>query len=193
MSTILTNSLQSLTLQEFLNLPEGDITYELQDGQAIPKMSPKRIHSCLQRTFLIMLSAWGNNDDSLLVGDAYPEWAIALQRRGVDWCPVPDVTYISDAKLSDLDLSNGPCPVPPELVVEILSPGQSFEEMTQKALDYLAAEIKRVWLVSDQERSLTVFAPNTPPMTYRGNQVIEDDLFPQLRFTMDEIFNKAKI
>lgn len=30
-----------LTLQEFLNLPlgEGDITFELVDGQAIPKMS----------------------------------------------------------------------------------------------------------------------------------------------------------
>ena len=34
---------QQLTLEEFLNLPlgEGDITYELVDGKAIPKMSPK--------------------------------------------------------------------------------------------------------------------------------------------------------
>ena len=36
-----------LTLQEFLNFPtgEGDITYELVDGQAIPKMSPKKLES----------------------------------------------------------------------------------------------------------------------------------------------------
>ena len=36
-----------LTLQEFLNLPqeEGDITYELIDAQAVPKVSPKFFHS----------------------------------------------------------------------------------------------------------------------------------------------------
>lgn len=36
-----------LTLQEFLALPEEDITYELVDGEAQPKMSPKRFHSRL--------------------------------------------------------------------------------------------------------------------------------------------------
>ncbi|BAZ39338.1 hypothetical protein NIES4101_52900 [Calothrix sp. NIES-4101] len=31
-----------LTLEEFLALPEGDIIYELINGEALPKMSPKR-------------------------------------------------------------------------------------------------------------------------------------------------------
>jgi Uma2 family endonuclease len=193
MSATLTDTSKSLTLQEFLDLPEGDITYELRDGQAIAKMSPKRIHSCLQRALLMILSDWGNDDNSPLAGDAYPEWAICLQRNETDWCPVPDVTYISDAKLADIDLGNEACPVPPELVVEILSPGQSFEEMTQKALDYLAAGVQRVWIVSDRERSLTIFAPDSAPMTYRGDQPIQDDLFPQLMFTINELFTKAKI
>jgi Uma2 family endonuclease len=176
-----------------LALPAGDITYELQDGQAIAKTSPKRIHSCLQRALLMILSDWGSDDNSPLVGDAYPEWAIKLKRRDVDWCPVPDVTYIADAQLADIDLGNDACPVPPELVVEILSPGQSFEEMTQKALDYLAAGVQRVWIVSDRERSLTIFAPDSAPMTYRGEQPIQDDLFPRLNFTINELFKKAKI
>ncbi len=44
-----------LTLEEFLTLPEGegDITYELIDGQALPKMSPKKFHSRLTRTLTI--------------------------------------------------------------------------------------------------------------------------------------------
>ncbi|BAW95155.1 hypothetical protein NIES970_00550 [[Synechococcus] sp. NIES-970] len=189
----LTTSTSSLSLQEFFALPEGERPYELQDGQAILKMSPKRIHSCLQRAILITLSEWGSDDQSPLVGDAYPEWAIALKRNGADWCPVPDVSYVSDGKLADLDLGNEACPVAPELVVEILSPGQSFEEMTHKALDYLAAGVARVWLVSDRERSLTVFAPDLPPMTYRGDQAIADDLFPQLTFTMTELFRRAKV
>ena len=44
---------QQLTLEEFFNLPpgEGDITYELVDGKAIPKMSPKFFHAKL--TFIL--------------------------------------------------------------------------------------------------------------------------------------------
>jgi len=34
-------TLQKLTLEQFLNLPETDESYELVDGEAIKKMSPK--------------------------------------------------------------------------------------------------------------------------------------------------------
>ena len=81
----------------------------------------------------------------------------------------------------------------PELVVEILSIGQSFEDMTRKALDYLTAGVQRIWIISDRNRSLTIFAPDTPPITYQGNRPIQDDLFPGLTFTMAEIFVRAKI
>lgn len=49
-----------LTINEFLDLPpgEGDITYELIDGQAVPKMSPKKFHSRLTRTLLKLLELW---------------------------------------------------------------------------------------------------------------------------------------
>ncbi|WLT38446.1 Uma2 family endonuclease [Synechocystis sp. B12] len=89
-----------LTLEEFSCLPEGEVNYELQDGTAIAKMSPKRIHSSLQRTLLFLLSDWGNSQDCPLPGEAYPEWGICLQKDGQDWAPVPDVTYISDQKLA---------------------------------------------------------------------------------------------
>ncbi|MGA1623762.1 MAG: hypothetical protein ACO36E_13705 [Synechocystis sp.] len=52
---------------------------------------------------------------------------------------------------------------------------------------------QRIWIVSDRDRSLTIFAPDTPPLTYRGDQPIEDDCFPGLSFTMATVFAKAKI
>ena len=42
-------TLQKLTLEQFLNLPETDESYELVDGEAIKKMSPKFFHSRLTR------------------------------------------------------------------------------------------------------------------------------------------------
>ena len=66
-----------LTLQEFLNLPpgEGDITYELVDGQAIPKMSPKKFHSKLTRALLNLIEQCCEGK-----GEVCPELAVALTR-----------------------------------------------------------------------------------------------------------------
>jgi Uma2 family endonuclease len=74
-----------LTLEEFLNLPEGegDITYELIDGQALPKMSPKKFHSRLTRTFIKLLEQWGDER-----GEIGVEWAVKLTRQRRDWVPV---------------------------------------------------------------------------------------------------------
>ncbi|MEB3181130.1 MAG: Uma2 family endonuclease, partial [Nostocaceae cyanobacterium] len=79
-----------LTLEEFFALPEGDITYELVDGEAKPKMSPKRFHSKLTGTIYTLLIQWCQNR-----GEVGIEWAITLQRRGKNWVPIPDLLYIS--------------------------------------------------------------------------------------------------
>jgi Uma2 family endonuclease len=50
-----------------------------------------------------------------------------------------------------------PCPALPQLVIEIISPSQSFGEMTSKATDYLRAGVDRVRVVDNQAPSVTVF------------------------------------
>ena len=73
-----------LTLQEFLNLPpgEGDITYELVDGQAIPKMSPKKFHSKLTRALLNLIEKW-------FVGCCYALSIFDLRLHSQGWRNAP--------------------------------------------------------------------------------------------------------
>jgi Uma2 family endonuclease len=179
-----------LTLQEFLNLPpdEGDTTYELVDGQAIPKMSPKFFHSKLTRAFLYLIEQWCEER-----GEAFPEWAIALTRHGRDWVPTPDILYISYEHLPAEWSEDTACPVPPDLVIEIISPGQTFGKIAAKAKDYLDAKVLRVWVVDSKARSITVFYPDAAPQTYMGDQLLTDSLFEGLEFTVEQVFKKAKI
>jgi len=179
-----------LTLQEFLNLPlgEGDITYELVDGQAIPKMSPKFFHAKLTRVLLYLIEECCEGR-----GEVCPEWAIALTRRGRDWVPTPDILYISYERLPTNWDENEACPVPPDLVIEIISPGQTFGQMAAKAKDYLDAKVLRVWVVDSQARSITVFYPDAAPQTYMGEELLTDFLFEGLDFTAEQVFQKAKI
>ncbi|MCC5630092.1 Uma2 family endonuclease [Nostoc sphaeroides CHAB 2801] len=179
-----------LTLQEFLNLSpgEGDITYELVDGQAIPKMSPKFFHAKLTRVLLNLIEQSCEGK-----GEVCPEWAVALTRRGRDWMPIPDILYISYESLPANWDENEACPVPPDLVIEIISPGQTFGQMAAKAKDYLDAKVLRVWVVDSKARSITVFYPDAAPQTYMGEELLKDSLFEGLEFTVEQVFQKAKI
>ncbi len=181
---------QQLTLEEFLNLPpgEGDITYELVDGQAIPKMSPKKFHSTLTRALLFLIYGWCEDK-----GEVCPEWSIILTRNGRNWVPTPDLLYISYERLPESWNENEACPIPPDLAIEIISPGQTFGEMALKAQDYLNAGVLRVWVVDSKARSITVFYPDAAPKTYMGEEVITDSLFESLQFTVEAVFQLAKI
>ena len=101
--------------------------------------------------------------------------------------------YISYERLPADWNQDEACPVPPELAIEIISPGQTFGQMTAKVRDYLDAKVLRVWVVDSKARSITVFYPDAPPQTYMGDTLITDSLFAGLEFTAEQIFQKAKI
>jgi Uma2 family endonuclease len=183
-----TESIVELTLEAFLKLPELDESYELIDGEAIKKMSPKFFHSQLTSTFWVELSAWADG-----MGRVAIEWSVVLKRKGKDWVPVPDLLYVSFSRLSRDWKEDAPCPVLPELAIEIVSPDQTFNQLAQKATNYLNAGIDRVWVVYPPTRSITVFFADRPPESYYGDRLLTDELFPNLAVTAEQFFLKAGI
>ncbi len=177
-----------LSLQEFLALPESDDRYELVEGKLQPKMSPKFKHSKLQLRLLMALNQWC---DLYECGQALPEWGVVLQRRGEDWVPVPDLTYVSYKRLPAAWDEDELCPVVPELVVEIISPGQTFEDLAAKATDYLQAGVDRVWVVSTKAQSVTIFRRAELPQTLKAEESIRDPLLPELELPLSRLFARA--
>ncbi len=179
------NTTIKLSLQEFLTLPESDDRYELVEGRLQPKMSPKYKHSKLQLRLLMALNQWC---DQCQCGQVLPEWGIILQRQGKDWVPVPDLIYISYERLPATWEEDEPCPIAPELAIEIISPGQTFGELTQKATDYLLAGVDRVWVIDPKAQSVTIFRPNELPQTVNSNVSISDSLLPGLELSVSRLF-----
>lgn len=186
--TVATKSL--LALQEFLALPqgEGDITYELVDGEARPKMSPKRFHSRLTLALSQLLTPWAQNR-----GEVGIEWAITLKRQGRDWVSVPDLLYVSYSRLPGDTIEDEACPIPPELVIEIIYPDQTFGEMSAKATDYLNAGVMRIWVVDARAKTVTIFYPDARPQTKSATESLEDSLVEGLQITPQQIFQQAGI
>ncbi|BAZ15277.1 hypothetical protein NIES4071_71490 [Calothrix sp. NIES-4071] len=184
---------KQLSVEEFFLLPERDIIYELIDGEAIPKfkddaMAPKFFHSSTTGALFILLSVWAQGRGRVVI-----EWAIKLTRDKQDWVPVADLTYVSYNRLPADWLEDEACPVAPELVIEIISPGQTFGEMTEKAIDYLKAKVERVWIIDTKAKTITIFYPDALPQTKRGTDSLEDSLFEALQITPEQIFRQAGI
>ncbi len=176
------------TLEEFWALPEGETAYELVDGKAIPKVSPKYFHSTLQGAFDRLIHSWCRGK-----GRVAPEWAVTLKRNGRDWVPAPDVTYVSYERLPRSWRQNVACPVPCDLVIEIISPEQTFKQLENKAEDYLKAGVLRVWVVDPEAMSITTFFPDGTRQLYTGNTKIVDTLLPGLELTPQLIFEEAEL
>jgi len=83
---------------------------------------------------------------------------------------IPDLLYISYNRLPLERFEDEACPVPPELAIEIISPEQTFGEMSEKAIDYLNAGVSRVWVVDSKAKTITIFYPDAPPQTKRNER-----------------------
>ncbi|PZD74819.1 hypothetical protein C1752_01097 [Acaryochloris thomasi RCC1774] len=175
-----------MTVQDFLAMPESNDRYELIEGEIIPKVSPKRFHAGVQKSLIKLVDDWASER-----GHFYPEWAVVLKRRDRDWVPVPDLTYVSFERLAADWLEDAPCPVPADWVIEIISPDQTFGGMAAKASDYLTAGILRVWVLDSQAQTITVFAPDSAPLTYQGDNMIADSLLPGLELQVNKVFERA--
>lgn len=101
----------------------------------------------------------------------------------------PDICVICD--LSKLDDKG--CIGAPDIVVEILSPGNSKKEMSNKFDVYQESGVKEYWIISPIEKILTNYILHEDGLFYANRPFIEDDLFttvilPGFEMKMAEIF-----
>ncbi len=173
--------IKKLTKAEFWAIADAaDVTYELIDGVTVAKMSPKYFHARATGKLYVILTDWAVN-----YGRVEIEWAIDLTEA---YTPVPDLSYVSFDRLPITWDENAACPVAPELAIEIISPGQTFGQMIQKASIYLSNNVLRVWIIDPSARTLTVLYADAAPVTYTGEQLISDPIFPELSIVTSQLF-----
>lgn len=87
---------------------------------------------------------------------------------------IPDVSFIRWDSVDDTDLIEEPdgafLEVAPDLVVEVLSAGNTAREMQIKLGEYAAAGVKLVWYVDPDTKTVTVY----PKGRERGKKVLTE-------------------
>jgi Uma2 family endonuclease len=168
-----------LTLEQFLALPEAKPALEYgPKGQVSQKMSPTTDHGALQIDLGGRLNEYAK---SRRLGRAYTEHRVNIGGRSV----VPDVTYYGASRPPAR-----PYPTtPPDLAIEIASPGQSPGELADRCAWYVEQGSTLALLVDPEARTIQAFSKEQP-QTLSGADVLPvEDVLPGLQLTVDEVFS----
>ena len=169
-----------LTLEDFLALPDiEERRLELIDGEVHEKMSPRWGHGALTIELGIALRPYGfvAAEPRAIIPDA-PSWGPSA--------PLPDLAFYKSAQPKSHEWMTQP----PDLVVELLSIGQSRTEMRAKASLYLGFGVPCVW-VFDLERQTVDVYESGERRTLTATDTLSCDTLPGFAERIGEIHARA--
>ncbi|MGV0023429.1 Uma2 family endonuclease [Phormidesmis priestleyi] len=176
---------KTITLEEFLNLPETKPASEYIDGKVIQKPMPQGKHSRLQWKFLSKTNSLVEEQQIAL---ASPELRCVFGGRAI----VPDIavfTWDRIPKDADGEIANV-FSTAPDWVIEILSPDQRSTKVTKKILHCLDHGCLMGWLIDPDDRAVIVFSPDKKPQIFdEVDQVLPvPEWVGELQLTVGELF-----
>ena len=173
-----------LTLDQFLRLPEAKPALEYIDGEVVQKVGAKRAHSVMQGLLCPRLQefVWPRK-----MGLAYPELRCTYGGRSF----VHDLCFIARGRIP-IDKQGRKVEdirFPPDLAIEILSPGQTVKKLTAR-LDWCVRHGVRLgWLIQPRKQRVFVLRPGHPVEVLESGAILSgEDAIPGFALPIAEMF-----
>ena len=141
-----------LTYEDYVRLtPPDSGNYELHDGQIIFMASPTPFHQDLAGELYSDMKAFAKTNQ---LGKVYiaPLDTIFDKFNTLQ----PDVLFISKERLNIIGQKK--IEAAPDLVVEVLSSGNTPKEMIRKKFIYESFEVREYWLINLEKESFTQYS-----------------------------------
>jgi Uma2 family endonuclease len=178
----ITTQTHLMTAEELGNLPDEPLRHELIKGELLTMPLPKYEHTrvAANLTWLLMQHAKTNR-----LGDVYPEGGYKLE-SDPDTVLGPDVSFVAHNRvaLSPEGYFDGP----PDLAVEVLSPGDRRGKVEHKLSLWLEFGTRSVWLVNPRKRTIEVIRSADERQIFHETDELIDDTVPGFRVKVSEIF-----
>jgi Uma2 family endonuclease len=178
---------QSITLEEFLKLPETEPASEFINGQVHQKPMPQGNHSRLQYKLCDVVNQATEESQLAL---AFPELRCTFGGRSI----VPDVSVFSWQRIpfdSEGEVGNV-FNIYPDWTIEILSPDQSATRVISNILHCLKYGTQVGWFLDPGERLAIAFLPEQQPIELTGEAQFPVPSFIPLNLTIAQVFSWLK-
>ena len=178
-----------LTYQEYLDSPETIARYDILDGEMVMAPAPIFRHQVTSGNIYTPVCAFVTEQGLGVV--AYSPVDVMIQTEPLR-TRQPDVLYVGNENRHIIgEMVHGG----PDLVIEILSPGNSRRDSESKLEDYASIAVKECWLVSPEAGTVEVLSlvdGAWKRLSLRGlGDDVSSEVLADLELPVSEIFADA--
>jgi Uma2 family endonuclease len=176
---------QTVTYEEWLRMPEvTDAIEEVVDGEILIMPPNKWNHAMIVRNICRAFDAQTDAREAVALDTSFG----LVIRKAPLTSRVPDLAVFQKSTIVEQD---GYIHSAPQLVVEVLSPGNTRRERERKLADYASLGVPEMWMVSPEARTVEVlylesgFLRSAQALT---QGVLQPKNFPGVRIQIAEIW-----
>ncbi len=166
----------TITAEQLLRLPDNGMRRELVRGE-VREMAPAgNVHGRIA-----MKAGWrlAQHVEIHNLGVVYAAETGFILGRNPDTVRAPDVAFVRSEVVEAMGGVRGFLPCAPDLVIEVISPGDSYTEVKEKVMEWLDAGCRMVVTIDPRRRTVTVYRSRhdieilTEEDTLSGGDVVE--------------------
>jgi Uma2 family endonuclease len=179
------------TAKDLETMPDDGTRYEIIEGALFMTRAPNSEHQFVCSNLSFELVAWSRKTKS---GEVYFAPGLVFAN---DDNVIPDLIWISKARLIDALDESGHFTIAPELVIEVLSYGTDDERRDRVAkLDlYSRRGVQEYWIADWQERKIEIYRREQERLTLltilNETATLESPLLPEFQCRVGTIFEHS--
>ena len=180
---------QRMSVEEFLKLPEFKPYLELFQGVVTQKVSPKLPHGAIQGEFFAAVDRFARPRKLARV---FTETRVVYAGGVV----VPDLVVYRWGRIprSPGGALAEDASIPPDVIVEILSPGQGLRALRERCQWYVEHGTPIALLVNPRTETINVFRPDTSMrVLHEADRIDLDAVLPGFQLTVRELFDTLRV
>lgn len=176
------------TDEAFMALPDDGHRYEIVNGELMDMGNSGALHGYVCSTLMILLGGFIRTHN---LGAMFDSSTAFKMKNGNKRSP--DIAFFAKERLQGMtELPSGFLEGAPDLAVEVLSPGNTVEEMDDKIKEYFENGARLVWVISPTQHYVLVYrSAQEPDRLLKSVDFLDgEEVVPGFSLPVADLFQK---
>lgn len=176
------------TDEEFMALPDDGHRYEIVNGELVDMGNSGALHGYVCSLLLTALVGYVLPKKLGVILDSSTAFNMKNGNKRS-----PDIAFFAKERLQGMtELPSGFLEGAPDLAVEVLSPGNTIEEMDVKIAEYFENDARLVWVISPTQHYILVYrSAQEPDRLLKSVDFLDgEDVIPGFTLPVADLFQK---
>ena len=176
------------TDEEFMALPDDGHHYEIINGELIDMGNSGALHGYVCSTLMILLGGYVRQHNLGAMLDSSTAFKMKNGNKRS-----PDIAFFAKERLQGMAvLPSGYLEGAPDLAVEVLSPGNTVEEIDDKLTEYFENGSRLVWVINPTQHYVLVYrSAQEPDRLLKGKDSLDgEEVIPSFTLAIADLFQK---